>query len=835
MILRTLALLVFLALAAPASAQKTTGLAGYSLFLDPGHSQLQNCGAFGYCESQGVLLTSLALRDILLTTSDIDTVFMSREDARFEVSLNQRVALANTSGANFFHSVHTNSAGPDARSLFVLWPQLNDRSEGAPSGGKVLAEATGALLAQKMEVPALNGGGFGECDFYGIGTCRSGPKGGRNFVQSFTDMASMLSESGFHTNPEFNLLFMDPSYQRLKAWAMAHALMDVRGVTRPDVRLLGGVISDAESGAPINGARVTLGGQSYATPTFATLFRATIGDSTREIGNGWYWFENVAGGTMPILVERRDYVSVTAQVTAEDRAITRQNLQMVSTIPAFVTDFAPGETAKINDPIVIDFSRPMNQESTRAALSISPNPPANYVWNNGNRRLVVFPDSLMPNTLYTVTLAASADGARGYGFDGNGDGTAGDEFSASFTTGARDIVGPRIVDTSPRNNAGSVDRMPLIQITFDELVNPQSVDLKAFVFDDGEGGSVAANVRFTDVGERTVLNAAPLEQLRAGRRYTFVLPASMADQFGNEVGSVRRLGFTTAQFTRTVRTIDDFEGSTVLVDWWLPTQSGSTTTAALIVDSTRARVSPLASPLRTSDQSLEVTYGWVASASGPYLIREYIADSAPAKGVTFRSDATLSVSLFGDGSGNLFRFCVDDNGPGGHEVSPWTTVDWIGWRRIDWTPSADGAGEWIGDGVFDGSLRMESFQMSRPDDAASLVAFGQFRFDDLEVSTSVATSNDDPRQALADVLSPARPHPVRRTSDVSFTLAQAGPVSLVLYDAIGREVSVIESGASLSAGSHTRTVDASGLTNGFYLLRLSTDRGMSTQQLIVLR
>ncbi len=835
MIHRTLALVALLALAVPASAQQTTGLAGYSLFLDPGHSQTQNQGAFGYSESEGALLNSKALIDILRTYTDIDTVFTSRTNLTSEVGLNQRVDQANASGADFFHSIHTNAAGPDARSLFVLWPQLNDRSEGTPSGGKALAEATGALMAQKMEVPASNGGAWGECEFYGIGTCRSGPKGGRNFVQSFTNMPSMLSESGFHTNPELNLLFMDPMYQRLKAWSMAHALMDVRGVTRPDVRLVGGVVSDAESGAAINGAVVTLGGESYTTPTFATLFRQHVGDSTRQLGNGWYWFENVAGGTATVSVERRDYAMTSVEVTPEDRAITRFNVQMVSTVPATIVAFAPGASAKVNESIVIDFSRPMNRATTQAAVSISPAPPVNYVWSNGDRRLVIAPDSLLANTQYTVTIAASADGARGYGFDGDADGTAGDAFTAQFTTGARDVVGPRIVGTSPSNNAGDVDRIPLVQITFDELVDPLSVDLKAFMFEDSDGGSVAANIRFTDVGEQTVLNASPLEPLRAGNFYSFVLPASMADQFGNEVGTIRRLRFQVSNFTRTVRTIDDFEGAEVLVDWWAPTQSGSTTSGALIVDSTRARVSDLASPLRTSSQSLEITYGWVAGAPAPYLIREYIADPAPAKTVRFDADATVSVSLFGDGSGNLFRFCVDDNGPGGHEVSPWYTVDWIGWRRIDWTPSVDGAGTWIGNGVFDGSLRMESLQMSRPESDASLVAFGQFRFDDLEVSTSTLTSVDTPIETAADVLSPARPHPVRQSSDVSFTLAQAGMVSLVLYDAIGREVAVLESGASLSAGPHTRTVDASRLTSGFYLLRLTTDRGTSTQQLVVLR
>ena len=59
------------------SAQ-VTGLSDWDIYLDPGHSRTDNMGIFNYSESQKVLRVGLELRDLLLTKTDIDTVYNSR-------------------------------------------------------------------------------------------------------------------------------------------------------------------------------------------------------------------------------------------------------------------------------------------------------------------------------------------------------------------------------------------------------------------------------------------------------------------------------------------------------------------------------------------------------------------------------------------------------------------------------------------------------------------------------------------------------------------------------------------------------------------------------------
>ena len=52
---------------------QVTGLDGWDLFIDPGHSQDENMGINGYSEAKEVLQVGLELMDILNSQSDIDT------------------------------------------------------------------------------------------------------------------------------------------------------------------------------------------------------------------------------------------------------------------------------------------------------------------------------------------------------------------------------------------------------------------------------------------------------------------------------------------------------------------------------------------------------------------------------------------------------------------------------------------------------------------------------------------------------------------------------------------------------------------------------------------
>lgn len=89
----------------------------------------------------------------------------------------------------------------------------------------------------------------------------------------------------------------------------------------------------------------------------------------------------------------------------------------------------------------------------------------------------------------------------------------------------------------------------------------------------------------------------------------------------------------------------------------------------------------------------------------------------------------------------------------------------------------------------------------------------------LERFESIATHVDEPgplHQVAA--LHPPQPNPAREAVAISFTMDAAGPVTLDLFDVLGRHVSRLEGGV-LPAGTHTRQWDAPAPA-GLYYARL---------------
>ena len=85
----------------------------------------------------------------------------------------------------------------------------------------------------------------------------------------------------------------------------------------------------------------------------------------------------------------------------------------------------------------------------------------------------------------------------------------------------------------------------------------------------------------------------------------------------------------------------------------------------------------------------------------------------------------------------------------------------------------------------------------------------------------------------------AAPNPFRSSTWIGFTLPQAGPVDLVVFDVQGREQVVLARGEAMTAGAHGRTwngCDPSGraLPPGVYLVRLRTPDGSEVRSLIKL-
>jgi len=78
------------------------------------------------------------------------------------------------------------------------------------------------------------------------------------------------------------------------------------------------------------------------------------------------------------------------------------------------------------------------------------------------------------------------------------------------------------------------------------------------------------------------------------------------------------------------------------------------------------------------------------------------------------------------------------------------------------------------------------------------------------------------------------PNPFNPTTNISFTLPEASNVSLEVYNMQGQRVATIANGA-MAAGSHNVSFDATNLSSGIYLYRLTAGAFTATNKMMLVK
>ncbi len=835
--------ILFCSLLAPELPAQVTGLSGWNIFLDPGHSRRENMGVYNYSEAEKSLRVALHLRDLLLTMTDIDTVYLSRSNDQVSVSLSQRTDMANSLGAAWYHSLHSNAGSSTANNTLLLWGQYYGGSEKIPNGGKAMSDIMVDRLSRSMRIPSI--GSRGDCSFYSYtGACSPSWRGPYLHVNRKTTMPSELSEAGYHTSPVQNPRNMNDDWKRLEAWAFFWSILDLHGIDRPAIGLVAGYVTDADTGTPINGAVVQLGDSSYTTDTFESLFSRYVSDPDL-LSNGFFYFEDTPLDSVVLTVSAEGYSSDTVTVVVSDSFFTFHDFKLISTVPPKVVATTPEPGSEDVDawaPIVIDFSRAMNRDSVDAAIVFSPPATWRTAWDSRRKRMAIVPDTLDFLTTYTLTLLPSAQDSYGHPLDGNGDGLGGDAFTLTFTTGEEDRLPPQRIDQYPAVDADTVELNPVITFVFDEPIKTPSLRTTTITLQRSSDNTFVSGVlRHHIIDDISVLSFFPKSELEPSMRYRVTLNAGFTDRIGNAVTETYEYEFFTSAYAFDATIIDDFDSGNTN-NWFEPQQSGSTT--GIITEKTAVKVSNSVINLTTGSQyAMQLDYGWDTTA-GTWLLREYLYGSTP-RSITFRSDAVLQVYVFGDGSGTKFRFAIDDkvpqNAAGNHEVSPWYSIDWYGWRLVSWDLSSGETGDWLGDGSLDGLLRFDSIQLSYEPGVSA--ESGTLYFDDLRVSTRVLVSVEQtPADGLPQqhTLLPNYPNPFNPETSIEWILARPEQrVRLDIFDALGRHIRTLFEGA-LPAGSHRRVWDGRNqqgqiVASGTYIYKLTVGSTRQQRKMILIR
>jgi hypothetical protein len=99
---------------------------------------------------------------------------------------------------------------------------------------------------------------------------------------------------------------------------------------------------------------------------------------------------------------------------------------------------------------------------------------------------------------------------------------------------------------------------------------------------------------------------------------------------------------------------------------------------------------------------------------------------------------------------------------------------------------------------------------------------------------ALAAARANPGAPGAFALAPGAPNPFREATTIPYRLPAEGPVTLAVFDALGRRVAVLVD-AVQPAGAHRAVLDAAGLPAGVYLVRLDAAGRTATQRVLRLR
>jgi N-acetylmuramoyl-L-alanine amidase len=808
---------------------QVTGLSGWNLFIDPGHSQDENQGVNGFSEAKEALRVGLNLRELLLTKTDIDTVYMSRTNDQQEVGLTQRTDYANSLGTAWYHSIHSDAGSPDANSTVLLyggWRQNGQTIEKIPNGGKEMSDIIVDILSRGMRIPTR--GNYADRTFY-----EGFPDNTSRFVPYLSvnresNMPSELSEEGFHTNPRQDQLNMNPKMERLNAYSIYWSILKFFDIARPFVGIATGIISNAESGQPVNGAVISINSQVDTTDTYASLFHLYSNDPN-ALHNGFYFFENLPAGTYPITVNADGFDAYSGNVTIVDTFFTFKDINLVSNVPPHITSIFPAQNDSLYpgvDNIGIIFNRPMDKASVESTLVISPPAEMNFVWSDGDKRLAIRTSDFTFNTNYQLTVSGNAKDKYNHLFDGNGNGTGGDDFILNFKTRSVDVLPPEVVDIYPPENQTSVELKPIISLSFNEQINTSTLSGKIRVIRDSDQSNVTGAFKHYIVNGRSVINLFPSSRLAVDETYSVILDPGYEDNFGNKVANQFSYSFTEGDEDYSiVNSIENFESG--IGNWWVPQQSGSTT--GIITESTDiSEASNYYNFIEGGFKSMKLTYEWDTLATD-WLIREYYSGSTS----NFNSSNILQVYLFGDGSGNKFRFAVRDN-TNSVEVSPWYNMDWIGWRLIEWDMTNDGTGTWIGDGVLNNPLKFDSFQLTF---APGKKTSGEIYFDDLQVTnkTTVGVEDKTNQNIPSDyALEQNYPNPFNPSTQIKFGIPQSGIVKLEIYNLLGQKIATLIN-EEMNSGYHSVNFYGKELSSGIYIYTLSVNDFVTSRKMVLLK
>jgi N-acetylmuramoyl-L-alanine amidase len=730
---------------APTSnAAEVTGWGDFRLFLDPGHSGRENQGLWGYSEAEKVLDIAHTIREYLKTYTDMPNtgIMLCRETGNETVSLTERTDAANAWDADFYYSIHSD-AGSTVNTLVTLfggWYNNGTAIEKLPKGGKEFGEYLEPNLKGVMRIGSR--GNYYDRYFYDRVTNHNN-KYPYLHVNRESNMASILSEGGYHTIDTQQQRNINAEYKRLEAYAAFRAILQYCNIAFPVQTFLTGVITNSENNVPINGATITIGDKTYTTDTYESVFYKYT-TNPDLIHNGFYLFEGLEGNKeVEVKFEAPGFDPVTKSVTIKSVTtgnagdnVTFLDVALTNNRPAIVSGISLEDLNAVSPvkSLIITFSRKMDRTSVEQALSINNDGVISTSWED-DCTLLVNITKLVAFQSYTITIDGSIakNSQTGLLLDGDNNGEAGGNYTLSFTMAEPDITAPVVVSTDPAIDGEVVYTLrPVIRIEYDKELNwDEDKNGNCITVTDAAGNEYAGKLTHAVVRNKSVLHFYFNNDLPLDKAFLVTVKGGLNDLYGNPTDDFffRFLSEYRPQTAQeTVLALDNTSG------WWVPNGSGSTKGLVSDEDGNTWTSSSAITASQASNSSCWLHYTFdPSSADGLWQIREYYSSGSTTS--HSNTNGVLTFWLYGDASNNSVSAMLRATSSSGglKHQEPQTKIDFRGWKLVAWDLKNDPYTAFTGTDALSSVWRLDSFFLRHVNESGVNKEWsGDLYFDNLE-------------------------------------------------------------------------------------------------------
>ncbi len=673
----------------------------YKIYINPGHGGFggddrgmsgwfdEKTTGYIFWESQSNLDKGLQLKawlDELGFQTAISRVLNREEDDK---DLYDIVVEANTFGADFMLSIHTNAGGPSnyVLQLYSGWNPGDTHSYShkvTEENNRIGRELTTMMgnnqysnqLSNWTAQPRIEGDktfartAMGWSNGYG--------------VLRWLTVPGTISEGAMHDYFPETYRLMNMDYKHQEAWnfmktfctyycsyelpkgVIAGQVRDAyRKQTFPDIRR---IKNTHDEQLPINKATVELlkGGEVIKTYITDTCYNGVFffwdlepGDYAVRVPKGQYELR-----VPTISADQSYFYGKEANVTVKANEIAYVDMMLDaqrSTAPEVISyspNVAITDSMDVTTNVVLNFNWDMKDVETEAAFSISPAVEGSIVWENSYRTLRFVPTTKFEKGMeYTVTLTTEACHP-----DTNWTNHMQKPFTFKFRTKNRAEI--TMMQSYPEVNQTNIPVNPSFILLFDEKITTTSANKKLISVVDAKGVEQKINNLSFDMNKRTqgAVIFETTNALEPDAEYKVVIKPDFKDVTGVTLGKTIEIPFRTSAITEGEgEVVDNFETGSFRFDEEATIGATGTT-----------QVFPNKKLFELASNQLRYTF----TEPDGYITYAYLNPSA----LTANGNCKMGMYVFGDCSHNELVALWSDAGD--IKYASLGVIDFAGWKYL---------------------------------------------------------------------------------------------------------------------------------------------------------